>query len=89
MKLPLWDALCVRQSGGYTPSLPEFLIGLKSFSRYSEGAVLHIAIAGAMLQRGSIFTHFSAPADGDRRGLDRIGGQRRKGLGRDASLCTF
>ena len=29
----------------------------------------------------SIFSNFSAHADGERRGLDRTGGQRRKGLG--------
>ena len=37
----------------------------------------------------SIFKHFSGHADGERRGLDRIGGWHRKGLGWDASSDTF
>ena len=32
-------------------------------------------------ERGSIFNNFSAHADGERRGLDRIRAKRRKGLG--------
>ena len=39
------------------------------------------AAADGAYERGSIFNNFSAHADGERRGLDRIGGQRRKGLG--------
>ena len=38
---------------------------------------------------GPVFTRLSAHAEGARWGLDRIGGQRRKGLGWDAPLGTF
>ena len=36
-------------------------------------------------ERGSIFSYFSAHADGDRRGLTRIGGRHREGVGEGAS----
>ena len=38
-------------------------------------------VAAARPERGFIFSNFSAHADGERRGLDRIGGYHRKDLG--------